>query len=102
MKNIVKTIAVAIILAFSASAEVYECTHEDGCIAKRGPAGDMQEVRFAEGDLISSEGNWVTPPGEGWVLYEDKTEDRVIINDLLSLPVSMWSLNGDTSVIVYF
>lgn len=61
-------------VGFPASAEDYQCTEDAGCSARITEDGELQEVTFRKGDLVSTEAGWVVSPDDGW--KKVKTKDR--------------------------
>ena len=68
--------AAGLVLAvgFPLSAEDYQCGDDAGCSAQITEDGELQEVVFRKGDLVSTEAGWVVSPDDGWVKV--KTKDR--------------------------
>ena len=77
MRNaIARPLAVAgIILAavFPMHAEDYQCTDDSGCTARITEDGELQEVSFRKGDLVSTEEGWVVNTDDGWVKVKTKS-----------------------------
>ena len=57
-----------------AYAEDYQCTNEAGCTARITEDGELKDVSFRKGDLVSTEAGWVVSPDNGWVKV--RTKDR--------------------------
>ncbi len=64
------------LLALSAGlpsyAEDYQCEDSAGCTARITEDGELQEVVFRKGDLVSTEGGWVVSTDDGWVKVRSK------------------------------
>ena len=54
-------------VGFPANAEDYQCGDDAGCTARITEDGELQEVVFRKGDLVSTEAGWVVSPDDGWV-----------------------------------
>ena len=57
---------------FPLSAEDYQCGDDAGCTARITEDGELQEVVFRKGDLVSTEAGWVVSPDDGWVKVKTK------------------------------
>ena len=69
-KAMVRWVSTALILlaaGLPSSAEDYQCTNDDGCTARITEDGELQEVTFRKGDLVSTEAGWVVSTDDGWV-----------------------------------
>lgn len=53
--------------ALPSHAEDYQCGNDAGCTARITEDGEVQEVVFRKGDLVSTEAGWVVSPDDGWV-----------------------------------
>ena len=53
-------------------AEDYQCTDDAGCSARITEDGELQEVVFRKGDLVSTEAGWVVSTDDGWVKVRTK------------------------------
>ena len=60
--------AVLLVLAADspAHAEDYQCKNDSGCTARIAEDGELQEVSFRKGDLVSTEAGWIVSPDDGW------------------------------------
>lgn len=47
-------------------AEDYQCTNDAGCTARITEDGELQDVSFRKGDIVSTEAGWVVSPDDGW------------------------------------
>ena len=56
----------------SSHAEDYQCQNDSGCTARISEDGELQEVVFRKGDLVSTEAGWVVSPDDGWVKVRTK------------------------------
>lgn len=54
-------------VALPAQAEDYKCSNDAGCSARITEDGELQEVLFRKGDMVSTEAGWVVSPDDGWV-----------------------------------
>lgn len=66
--------AVLLLMAagLTAHAEDYQCTDSAGCTARITEDGELQEVVFRKGDLVSTEDGWVVSTDDGWVKVRTK------------------------------
>jgi hypothetical protein len=62
----------ALSAVFSVHAEDYKCAEEAGCSARINEDGELQEVTFRKGDLVSTEDGWVVSQDDGWVKVKQK------------------------------
>ena len=53
-------------------AEDYKCNEDAGCTARITEDGELQEVTFRKGDLVSTEDGWVVSTDDGWVKVKQK------------------------------
>ncbi len=53
-------------LAYSASADDYQCTSDKGCDALVSTDGGVKRVKFRKGDIVSTGSGWVVNPSDGW------------------------------------
>lgn len=74
MVRLVPAALIFLAVGFPASAEDYQCNDDAGCTARITEDGEVQEVSFRKGDLVSTEAGWVVSPDDGWVKV--KTKDR--------------------------
>ena len=72
--RLVPAALLAMAVAFPASAEDYQCGEDAGCTARITEDGELQEVVFRKGDLVSTEAGWVDSTDDGWVKV--KTKDK--------------------------
>ena len=70
----VPAVLLLMVAGLTAHAEDYQCTSDAGCTARITEDGELQEVVFRKGDLVSTEAGWVVSPDDGWVKV--KTKDR--------------------------
>ena len=70
--RLVATCAFALAAALAVHAEDYKCTDEAGCSARINEDGELQEVTFRKGDLVSTEDGWVVSQDDGWVKVKRK------------------------------
>ena len=61
---------------FSSSAQDYQCKDDAGCTASINEDGELEEVVFRKGDLVSTEAGWVVSSDDGWVKV--KTTNRQV------------------------
>lgn len=47
-------------------AEDYQCNNDAGCTARITEDGELQDVSFRKGDIVSTEAGWVVSPDDGW------------------------------------
>jgi hypothetical protein len=74
MVRLVPAALLALVTGLTVHAEDYKCTDDAGCTAKITEDGELQEVSFRKGDLVSTEAGWVVSPDDGWVKV--KTKDK--------------------------
>ena len=67
--------ALLVMVAAPARAEEYQCSDDSGCTARITEDGEVQEVVFRKGDIVSTEAGWVVSADDGWVKV--KTKARV-------------------------
>ena len=76
MRNAMARFTSAALLVMAAGlpsyAEDYQCTDDAGCSARITEDGELQEVVFRKGDLVSTEAGWVVSPDDGWVKVRTK------------------------------
>lgn len=76
MKNASARVLSAVLLLVTAElslhAEDFQCRFVAGCTARIVENGQVQEVVFRKGDLISTEAGWIVSPEEGWVKLRNK------------------------------
>ena len=58
--------ALLVLAAAPSFAEDYQCTSDDGCTARITEDGEVQEVVFRKGDMVSTEAGWVVSTDDGW------------------------------------
>ena len=63
-----------LILAFGyySNAQDYQCDDDAGCTASINEDGELEEVVFRKGDLVSTEAGWVVSSDDGWVKVKTK------------------------------
>lgn len=62
-----RALALLLVLASPLGAEDYRCTDPRGCTAIITQDGEVEEVPFRRGDIVSTEDGWILPPGpNGW------------------------------------
>jgi hypothetical protein len=62
----------AAVAGLIAHAEDYKCDDDAGCTARRNEGGELTEVSFRKGDLVSTEDGWVVSTDDGWVKVKQK------------------------------
>ncbi len=65
-----KIILVAFTVSFLAALafpEDYQCGDDCGCIARITEDGEIQEVIFRKGDMVSTDAGWSVSSDDGWV-----------------------------------
>jgi hypothetical protein len=74
-------LAAAVLLATAAGlpayAEDYQCGNDSGCTARINDDGEIEEVTFRKGDLVSTEAGWVVSPDDGWIKVQSKNHRDV-------------------------
>lgn len=53
-------------LGILARAEDYQCTSDAGCTARITEDGELLDVSFRKGDIVSTDAGWVVSPDDGW------------------------------------
>jgi hypothetical protein len=76
MTNAMARLVPATLLVLAAGstlrAEDYQCGEDAGCTARITEDGELQEVVFRKGDLVSTEAGWVVSSDDGWVKVKTK------------------------------
>ena len=62
----------ALAAGFLVHAEDYKCNDDAGCTARKNEDGELTEVSFRKGDLVSTEDGWVVSTDDGWVKVKQK------------------------------
>lgn len=57
-------------------AEDYQCDDDAGCTARINEDGELQDVAFRKGDLVSTEAGWIVSTDDGWVKVRTKAKAR--------------------------
>jgi hypothetical protein len=57
-------------------AEDYQCGDDAGCSAQITEDGELQEVVFRKGDMVSTEAGWVVSADDGWVKVKTKSKGK--------------------------
>jgi len=76
---IARTCAAALLVlavGIPARAEDYQCDDDAGCTARINEDGELQEVVFRKGDMVSTEAGWIVSPDDGWVKVRTKADLR--------------------------
>jgi len=80
MRNVIARCVSAVVLAMatglSSHAEDYQCQNDSGCSASITEDGELQEVVFRKGDLVSTEDGWVVSTDDGWVKVKAKGKGK--------------------------
>jgi hypothetical protein len=63
----------AMVLGILVHAEEYQCNNDAGCTARITEDGELQEVSFRKGDIVSTEAGWVVSSDDGWVKVKTNT-----------------------------
>ena len=74
--RILAVIGLAAITAVPFFAEDYQCRRPSGCTASISEDGELLEVRFRKGDLVSTDDGWIVNPDDGWVKIRSKRIDH--------------------------
>jgi len=76
MRNAIARRFLAVVLLTAAGlpthAEDYQCTNSAGCVGRIEEDGELTEVVFRKGDLVSTEAGWIVSPDDGWVKVRTK------------------------------
>ncbi|MAB79433.1 MAG: hypothetical protein CMJ89_08775 [Planctomycetes bacterium] len=66
--NILRKRSLVFLLALAAPsfAEDYQCKNSGGCDASITVDGELQEVSFRKGDIVSTDAGWIVHPDDGW------------------------------------
>lgn len=59
-------------------AEDYQCTNSAGCVGRIEEDGELIEVVFRRGDMVSTEAGWIVSTDDGWVKV--RTKNRATAN----------------------
>ena len=76
METIARVFTLVALLASAetlAIAESYQCQDSTGCTATITEEGELKEIAFRKGDIVSTEDGWVVHPDDGW----EKVRDRL-------------------------
>jgi len=73
--HILSVIGLVSITALPFFAEDYQCRRAAGCSASISADGELLEVRFRKGDLVSTDDGWIVNPDNGWVKIRTKPVD---------------------------
>jgi hypothetical protein len=65
-----------LVAAIPSRAEDYQCTDDAGCTARITEDGELQEVTFRKGDLVSTEAGWVVSTDDGWAKVKTQGRSR--------------------------
>lgn len=57
----------AVLLSLAYSAEDYQCGADAGCVGRITEDGELHEVTFRKGDMVSTDANWTVSTDDGWV-----------------------------------
>ncbi len=63
LKALLSLIALSLVIV----AEDYRCGEDAGCTARCNDNGELDEVEFRKGDIVSTEDGWVVSTDDGWV-----------------------------------
>jgi hypothetical protein len=67
-----KAALIALVAGIPLQAEDYQCDDSAGCTARINEDGELQEVSFRKGDLVSTEAGWIVSTDDGWVKVKSK------------------------------
>ena len=70
--RLLTVIGLATITALPFFGEDYQCREAAGCSASIPEDGELVEVSFRKGDLVSTEDGWIVNPDDGWVKIRTK------------------------------
>ena len=62
-----RSLVILLAMAAPAVAEDYQCQNTGGCNASISVDGELQEVSFRNGDIVSTDDGWIVHPDDGWV-----------------------------------
>ena len=70
--------ALAAVLVMTAGlpshAEDYQCGDDAGCSARITEDGELQEVTFRKGDMVSTDAGWSVSTDDGWVKVKTRAQ----------------------------
>lgn len=66
MKILIAAFTVSFLAAL-AFPEDYQCGDDAGCVARITEDGELQEVLFRKGDMVSTDAGWSVSTDDGWV-----------------------------------
>lgn len=76
MKNaLLRVLSVVFLLStagLTSHAEDYRCQNAAGCTARIVQNGELQQVAFRKGDIVSTEAGWIVSPEDGWVKLRNR------------------------------
>lgn len=64
-----RVLAAGLVIAagWPSHAEDYQCGDEAGCTARITEDGELQEITFRKGDMVSTDAGWSVSTDDGWV-----------------------------------
>lgn len=71
---------VLLALPLSLAAEDYQCGADAGCPARINQDGEIEEVTFRKGDLVSTDAGWLVSPDDGWVKIQSRLRLPCAVN----------------------
>jgi len=75
LARLLTVIGIASLTALPLFAEDYQCRRAAGCSASIPEDGELLEVSFRKGDLVSTEDGWIVNPDDGWVKIRTQPAD---------------------------
>lgn len=66
MKALSVVLACSMLVA-AVFAEDYQCGDDAGCVARITEDGELHEVTFRKGDMVSTDAGWSVSTDDGWV-----------------------------------
>ncbi len=76
MARSIATALLVLAAGIPSHAEEYQCNSDAGCTARINEDGELQDVVFRKGDLVSTEAGWVVSTDDGWVKVRTKARAR--------------------------
>ena len=58
--------------ALPLSAEDYQCQRAAGCVAQIPCDGELSEIAFRKGDIVSTDDGWIVSLADGWSKVRSK------------------------------
>lgn len=67
MKSLSLLLAAALALSPLARSEDYQCGSDAGCVGRITEDGEVHDITFRKGDMVSTDAGWSVSTDDGWV-----------------------------------